>query len=288
MGAGTAVQVEPTAASCGAFVTGVDLAADLDDETVAAIREAWMDHKVLVFPEQDLSDADLQRHARRFGPFGTDPFFESIEGHDHVAAIHRGADETAPIFAEAWHADWTFQAEPPDGTCLYAKVIPPAGGDTLFADQQAALASMPDDLRARIDDLVAVHSARLPYAPDGTYGEGDTEPRAMRILTSEAAYDTQLHPLVQTHPETGERTLYSTLGYIIGIDGMDDADATELLKEVYVHQTAESVQYRHRWQEGMLVMWDNRCVLHMATGGYDGHERLLHRTTIGYNPDVRN
>lgn len=270
--------------SCGATVRGVDLTAVLNEAQVAEVRAAWLEHRVLVFPDQRMTDTDLERFTQYFGPFGNDPYFESIDGHPNIAAVARHADETAPIFADAWHADWSFQEFPPDGTCLFAKVVPPVGGDTLFLNQAAALAAMPDDLRAEIEGLQAVHSAQLPYAPDGTYGEQDAgEERAMKIVTDDSAYATQLHPLIRPHRETGEDTLYSTIGYIIGIEGLDNESAMDLLKRVYAWQTQEQFVYTHRWQPDMLVMWDNRCVLHKATGGYDGHERLLHRTTIGYN-----
>ena len=286
MGHAVHLDIEPSGQACGATVRGVDLRA-LDDATTAAIRAAWLDHKVLAFPDQELTDDDLEAFTLRFGPFGDDPFFASIDGHPHIAAIRRTADETSSLFAENWHADWSFQEFPPDGTCLYGKIIPPHGGDTLYTNQEMALAQMPVDLRSRIDGKLAIHSARGGYAPDGTYGEDDADDRSMRIRPSEEAYATQLHPLVRIHPETGAETLYSVLGYIIGIDGMDPDEARALLGELYAWQTREEFQYRHRWEPGMLVMWDNRCVLHRATGGYEGHERLLHRTTIGYNADVR-
>ncbi|MEM8922717.1 MAG: TauD/TfdA family dioxygenase [Actinomycetota bacterium] len=281
------LDVTPSGAVCGATVRGVDLTAPLDESTVAAIRAAWLDHKVLAFPDQAMNDADLERFTLCFGPFGHDPYFAAIDGHPNIAAIHRRADETSSLFADNWHADWTFQRFPPDGTCLLARVVPPSGGDTWYADQQAALAAMPDELRERIDGAIGIHSARGAYAPDGTYGDNDAPDRAMAITPDESAYATQTHPLVRTHPETGAETLYSTLGYIIGIEGMADDEAHEVLRRVAAWQSREEFQYRHRWEPNMLAMWDNRCVLHRATGGYEGHERLLHRTTIGYNADVR-
>lgn len=280
------LDVSPSGQACGATVRGVDLRT-IGDDTVAAIRSAWLAHKVLAFPDQDLTDDDLEAFTVRFGPFGDDPFFASIDGHPHVAAIMRTAHETSSLFAENWHADWSFQEFPPDGTCLYGKVIPPVGGDTLYADQQAAHAAMPADLRARIEGRMAIHSARGGYAPDGTYGDDDAAERSMRIRPSADAYATQTHPFIRTHPETGAETLYSTIGYIIGIEGMPDDEARPLLGELYAWQTREEFQYRHRWEPNMLVMWDNRCILHRATGGYEGHDRLLHRTTIGYNAAVR-
>jgi len=281
-----AIEVTPTGQACGARVTGVDLTSPLSGDEVAAIRVAWLDHHVLVFADQPVSDDDLERFTLYFGPFGHDPFFEAIDGREHIAAIHRLPDEQAPLFAESWHADWTFQAFPPDGTCLASKVVPPSGGDTLYANQAAALAAMPSTLRAKIDGKIAVHSARTAYAPDGMYGEADGDDRSMRIVVSDEAYDTQTHPLIRVHPESGVEVVYSTFGYIVGIEGMPDDEAAELLIELYKWQTRDEFVYRHVWEPNMVTMWDNRCVLHRATGGFEGFERLLHRTTIGYNPNV--
>jgi len=273
--------VTPTGQACGAVVTGVDLTAPLAPETVGALRAAWLEHHVLSFPEQPMDDDDLERFTLSFGPFGEDPFIAPIPGREHVIAVQREADETSPIFAEVWHSDWSFQEKPPAGTCLFGITIPSEGGDTLFADQHRALAAMPGDLRARIEGLVAIHSARRGYAPDGLLGDADVPNRSMDIRPSEAANATRRHPLVRPHPETGEPGLFGTLGYIIGIEGMDDEEANPLLLEVYQWQTRPEFQYRHRWEPDMLVLWDNRSVLHKATGGYEGQARLLHRTTIG-------
>ena len=276
-----ALEVTPSGQVCGATLRGVDLTRPLDAGTVAEIRAAWLEHHVVAFPGQAMSDDDLERFTQHFGPFGEDPFIESIPGREHIIAVHRAADETAPIFAEAWHTDWSFQEHPPSGTCLLGLVIPPEGGDTLFADQHAALEQMPDDLRARIEGKVAVHSARVAYGRGGVYGETERNTvRAMRILYSDDAEATQTHPLVRVHPETGRPALFGCLGYIAAIEGMDAEEGGELLFDLYRWQTRPEFRYRHRWEPDMLVMWDNRSVLHMATSGYDGHERLLHRTTI--------
>ncbi|MBS3962009.1 MAG: TauD/TfdA family dioxygenase [Sandarakinorhabdus sp.] len=273
------MEVKPTGQACGAFVTGVDLSAPLSPAIVAAIRAAWLQHHVLVFPGQDMDDDDLEQFTLALGGFGDDPFIAPIPGRKHVIAVARAADETSPIFAENWHTDWSFQARPPAGTCLYGIRIPPTGGDTLFANQHLALEHMPEMLRSRIEGRMAIHSAQRAYAPEGFYGEGD-KGRSMTIRPSEAARATQLHPIIRPHPETGRPGLFGTFGYIIGIEGMADAEAVPLLLELYQWQGRQEFQYRHKWEGGMLVMWDNRSVLHAATGGYAGHARLLHRTTI--------
>lgn len=277
-----AISVTISGSACGATVTGVDLRAPLDADTAAAIRRAWLDHHVLAFPGQPLDDDDLERFTLSFGPFGDDPFIAPIDGREHVIAISRRADETSPLFAENWHSDWSFQEHPPAGTCLYGIVIPPHGGDTWFANQHAALDAMPSSLRERLEGRFAVHSARGGYAPSGMYGTADQRTdRSMDIRPSEAAMATQLHPIVRAHPETGRPGVFGCIGYIIGIDGMPDDEARDLLVELYQWQTRDEFVYRHVWEPDMLVMWDNRSVLHRATGGYDGDERLLHRTTIG-------
>ena len=270
----------PSGQACGATVTGVDLTSPLTDASVASIRAAWLEHHVLAFPDQRMSDDDLERMTLAFGGFGDDPFIAPIPGRDHIVAVRRDAGETSPLFAENFHSDWSFQASPPAGTCLYGLTIPPTGGDTLFADQHRALDAMPDTLRARLEGRIAIHSAGRAYAPDGFYGDGDIARRSMDIRPSPTANQTQHHPIIRHHPETGRPGLFSCFGYIIGIEGMDDAEAVPLLVELYQWQTRPEFQYRHQWQAGMLLMWDNRSVLHAATGGYDGHDRLLHRTTI--------
>jgi len=274
------IDIEPSGQACGATVRGLDLSQPLAPETISAIRKAWLAHHVLAFPNQRMSDDDLERFTLAFGGFGADLFIAPIPGREHIIAVERQADETSPLFAENWHSDWSFQAQPPAGTCLYGIEIPPVGGDTLFANQHAALAAMPGALRARIEGRMAVHSARRAYAPEGFYGEGDKAKRSMDIRPSRDAEATQLHPLIRKHPETGREGLFSCFGYIVGIEGMDDAEAVPLLIELYQWQGREEFQYRHHWEPDMLLMWDNRSLLHAATGGYDGYHRLLHRTTI--------
>jgi taurine dioxygenase len=272
--------VTPSGEACGAIVRGLDLSAPLSPDIVRALRRAWLDHQVLAFPDQKLTDDALEAFTLNFGPFGEDPFIAPINGHPHVIAVKRTADETSPIFAESWHSDWSFQARPPQGTCLYGITIPPVGGDTLFANQYLALEKMPTDLRRRLEGRRAIHSARNAYAPAGMYGEKDAG-RSMDIRPSEAADATQTHPIIRTHPETGRESVFGCAGYIVGIEGMDAEEGWALITELYRWQTRPEFQYRHKWKPRMLLMWDNRCTLHMATGGYAGHDRLLHRTTIG-------
>lgn len=275
------ITVTPSKQACGATIEGVDLSTALDDATIAEIRAIWLEHKVVAFPEQNLSDEQLERFSLQFGDFGVDPFIAPIEGHPHVISLIRSADETSSIFADVWHSDWSFQQTPPAATCLYSLVVPPVGGDTHFINQQKALAEMPTELRDKLADKIALHSAAGAYSPDGLYGENDNDSdRSMQIIVSEEAKEIEKHPVIKPHSETGEATIHGCFGYIIGFEGMAKEDSDALLVELYMWQTQERFQYIHKWQPNMLVMWDNRSALHKATGGYEGHARELHRTTI--------
>ncbi|MBL4581344.1 MAG: TauD/TfdA family dioxygenase [Gammaproteobacteria bacterium] len=274
--------VDAIDAPCGAVVRNLDLSSGISKEVVAELRQAWLKYHVLVFPDQVLSPADIERFTLHFGNFGDDPFFNPIAENSHIADIRRDADEKTPLFAENWHTDWSFQAKPPIGTCLYGIKIPPVGGDTLFSNQHKAYDELPAALKKKVEHLTAIHSAQSAYSLDGVYSDKHEKNagRSMNIVVSDDARRTQSHPFIRAHTETGALALYSTAGYIQGFSGMEAEEGKELLKELYEYQGSPQFVYRHQWQSNMLVMWDNRSVLHKATGGHDGYDRLLHRTTI--------
>ena len=271
--------VRPSGQTCGALITGIDLAEPLDATTAAALREVWLTHQVIAFPDQQLTPDHLEAVALAFGPHGEDPYIAAIDGHPHVVEVRREADEQTSVFADAWHSDWSFLTSPPAGTMLYGVEIPPVGGDTLYANQYASYDALSDVRKEQLAGLMGIHSARRGYAKDAVYGAKDVG-RSMAIITSNDAMATQLHPLVRVHPETGRKALFCSLGYTIGIDGMGDDEAQALLFELYQHCVEERFIYRHTWSTGMVTLWDNRCLLHCATGGYEGHRRLLQRITV--------
>lgn len=273
--------VTPSGQPCGAVVTDIDLREPLDQAVASSLRHGLDQHHVLAFPDHVLTNAELERFSGTFGRLGTDPWFVPIDGSDFIAEVRREANETSRLFGEGWHSDWSFLDTPPVATCLYGIDIPPVGGDTLFANQHLAYERLPADLRAQVDGLRAIHSDRKIYGKGGQHhpdNEGE-QGRRMAIVADRDPYDGE-HPLVRIHEGNGRPAFYSTVGYIQGIVGMETGAAKALLGEIYRHQTAEEVTYRHRWEPNMVVVWDNRSVLHRATGGYEGHARLLRRTTI--------
>jgi taurine dioxygenase len=241
------IKVEPNVSGFGAIVTGVDLSPPVSANVIHEIMMALTKHSVLSFPEQALDADKLQKFSAQLGPFGEDPYIRSMERFNHVIEVKRGAGETAPIFGSLWHSDWSFQEEPPSITCLYGVNVPPHGGDTLFADNYRAYESLANEVKSRIATLNGVHSATRAYSPKGLFSNDD-KTRSMKILVSSSAEEKVTHPLVRRHPSSA-------------------SVQTEFI-------------YRHRWASGTLVLWDNRCVAHLAEGGYEGYDRLMYRTTI--------
>ncbi len=273
------ITVTPQPSGFGATVTGLDLSRPLPAETLAAVKSAWAAHAVLSFPGQPLSLDAQEAFTLQFGEFGADPFIKPLPGRPHILELRREADETAPNFGAAWHSDWSFQPQPPAATILHGQTIPPVGGDTLFADCAAAYDALSPAFQRLCDGVNAVHSARLPYGRDGIYAT-ETTKRTMQIITGEAAEATQVHPLVRVHPVTGRRALYCSPVYTIGIEGMTRDEGYAILGHLFKIIIEPQFIFRHHWAADTLLIWDNRCTLHFAEGGYDGHLRVMHRTTV--------
>lgn len=282
------IVVTPEANGFGAKVTGVDLTRPLAPATQDRIKAAWAEHAVLHFPDQPLSLDQLEAFTLQIGPFGVDPFVKPMPGHPNVLELRREANETAKNFGAGWHSDWSFQAQPPAGTILHGEIIPPVGGDTLFADCQRAYDSLSDTMKNMLTPLRAVHSARQAYGESGAFAKEKAQ-RSMEIVTGKEAEATQSHPLVVTHPVTGRRALFVNPVYTVGIEGMTREEGLAILRFLFDRIVEEGFVYRHKWTANTLLLWDNRSTLHYADGGYDGHLRVMHRTTIaGANPIAAN
>lgn len=273
------LEVRPTTQTFVARVRGVDLSRPLEAAVSAELLAAWARHPVLVFPGQRLDPAALQAFCGVLGPFGHDPYVEPMPGFAHVIEVRREADETAPIFGSLWHSDWSFQATPPSATLLYGAQVPPLGGDTVFADGYAAYESLSPVMQELLAGLRGVHSAAPSYGPRGLFARDDAS-RSMRIIVSPEAENTETHPIVRRHPVSGRRSLFVNHVYTIGVEGMRADESRALLEFLFKHMTRPEFVHRHRWHADTLVIWDNRCVVHYADGGYEGHRRLMYRSTV--------
>ena len=279
------IAVAPQPSGFGAEITGLDLTHPLAPSVLAEVKAAWARHGVVAFPDQPLSLDALEAFTLAMGGFGHDPYIKPMAGHPNVLELRREPDEKATNFGAGWHSDWSFQATPPAATLLHSKVIPPVGGDTLFVDAARAYEALSPAMQRMLAPLQAIHSAKQSYGSKGVFSK-DTEKRTMQIIVSEEADASLTHPLVRTHPVTGRKALFVSPVYTVGIADLAPEEAKAILGFLFAHMVQDRFIYRHQWREQMLLMWDNRCTMHFAEGGYDGHLRLMHRTTVAGDAPV--
>lgn len=251
----------------------------LDDEGIASLRALVCQHEVVVIPGQKLGVSDQVELSRRFGPAGPAPFIEPSPDHPEVIKVLKEpSDGDAFNFGGAWHSDFSFQPEPPSFTLLFAIDIPPYGGDTLWASMTAAWKHLSAEKKAELLSVTAVHTARDAYSRkmqplhSGLSG--------MNIVCDDTANDTELHPLVVSHPETGRQALFFNRAYVRDLVGVEPERVGPLLDWLHAFTTDARFTLRHRWSPGDLVIWDNRSTQHYALNDYAGFRRELHRTTV--------
>lgn len=266
------MRVEPRGRALGAEITGLDWSAPLDDGALDSIRKALLDHQVVYVRDVALTPEEHVRLGERIGEVEVHAFFPNLgPGHERVSVLD-SADGTR---ASMWHTDETFLERPPMGTLLHAQVIPAVGGDTCFASMTAAYDELSAAMKRYLDGLTAEHGlARIAEmkhrAGHATAGELATAIAEDRRCT---------HPVVRVHPETGVRTLYVNPTYTRWLDGVPADESEAVLRLLYGHATHERFVYRHRWQAGDLVLWDNRCTMHIALADFAGHRRM-HRVSV--------
>ncbi len=269
------MEIYRTTGALGAEITGVDLAEDLSDTTVAEIRAAFNEHHVLFFRGQHLTPVQQIAFGRRFGELETHPFVEGNEMYPEILDVVTDPEDVAN-FGGGWHTDVTFLPEPDLGSILYAVEVPDHGGDTLFANQHAAYDAMSDGLKASLNGLEAVHSAGPQYQ-EGGYS---TRSKLMKTKNPDLAAETVRHPVIRTHPENGRKALYVNRAFTTGIIGMYPHESAALLRMLHDQTTREAFTCRFRWEPGSVAMWDNRSVQHYAMFDYAGQTRHMRRVTI--------
>lgn len=268
------LKIRPVGGALGAAVDGIDLAQPLDQEVVAALRRALLQHLVLVFPGQGHITPDQHlAFARYWGTLQEFPGGLLVDNNKSMMAIVSPGQNTADDENEAvrytrtdiWHSDSSFQEKPPLGSILLARQIPEVGGDTMFSNQYLAYETLSKTMQGVIDPLRAIHTA------EGVWLASNRDP-ANAPQTS--------HPIARPHPETGRKALYVNAVYTKQIEGMKKAESDALLHYLYTHSAEPNFTYRHRWTAGDLLMWDNRCTLHYAVRDYGDARRLMHRSLV--------
>jgi taurine dioxygenase len=273
--------IHPSQAPLGAEIVGVDLSADVDEPTFRAIENAYNTHTVIVIRRQHLTPEHLLRFARRFGPLERSPRTRyALPGYPDVLRLSNILDaDGQPIGnAEAgltWHTDLSYTATPPRGSLLYAVEVPTTAqgavlGETWFVSTAAAYEALPPAMQQRLQGLRAIHRAGAKqYAP------GSTLAAAVQDLPE------VIHPVIRTHPITGRQAIYVRAGECVGIVGMPEAEALALIAELSDFVTQPAFLYRHRWQVGDVLMWDNCCAQHRAIKDYAlPQRRLMYRVTV--------
>ncbi|MGY6552176.1 MAG: TauD/TfdA dioxygenase family protein [Erythrobacter sp.] len=272
------MQITPIAPQCGVEITGVALNACTKGQ-MDAIRAAIYEHGVAVFRDQDFSPEDHIAFARRWGGIDLNNYFPLDPRWPEIALVSKAPDQKTNI-GGAWHTDHSYDQVPAMGSILVARVLPPSGGDTLFAHMGAAYDALSDDLKAEIEGLEAFHTADHVYKQDGLYAQTDIGQslRGQDITTG------AVHPVVIRHPQTGRRLLYVNSAFTIHFVGQTREQSLPLLTKLIEAALTPDNQARVVWHPGTVAIWDNRTTWHNAINDYHGHAREMHRITLSGEP----
>ena len=264
------IDVRPIAGSMGAELYGVDLSEDLDDGTFGEVHQALLDHGAIFFRDQVITPTQQMAFARRWGKVHLHPHMPCLTDHPGVIEIVKKEDDTV-AFGGNWHTDQMFTDTPARVTMLYAKQVPPAGGDTMFANLYQAYDALSDGMKAMIEDLHTINQ----------YDKKKKRPANMKPTDIDTPAPEAEHPLVRRHPETGRKALYiSYAGITRRIAGMTEAESQPILSYLLNHATRPEFTCRFPWRVNSLALWDNRRALHFPINDYNGYRRVMHRITV--------
>jgi len=273
------MEVRKAAGSLGAFVDGISLAevaaveGAAADAGFAAVQQALLEHEVLFFRDQRIAPVDFQAFARRFGQVEAHPAYDTVPDAPDVQILESTPERPSKI--EAWHSDMTFRPTPPALTLLHGRIIPPYGGDTLWASASRAYEALSEPLRRMLDELHAVHDFRHGFQ------ESLAEPGgAERLADAVAANPPVRHPLIRTHPQTGRRAIFVNRLFTTHIDGVTRTESDALLEFLYRHVVADEFTVRLSWQADTVAIWDNRTTQHKPVNDFFPQHRMMHRVTI--------
>lgn len=283
------IEARPLAAAMGAEILGVDIPT-LSTAQFEEIRHALFRHKMIYFRNQKLSHSDHERFSLRFGRFAEDAYTEGIAEHRNVHPLIKEADDGSKmVFGEGWHTDSPFLPEPPAMTMLRSVVIPPFGGDTMWANSALAYTMLSEAYRRLIQDLKVHFSMRdvLKAAQESAETRDSPIGRLAATRDSPALSDDlirkirgSVHPLVRSHPVTAEKSLYIDPSYAVNLEGMLPEESAPIMRFLTDHITQPAFTCRLRWEPNLFAIWDNRLCLHQAYNDYQGHRREMYRTTV--------
>ena len=268
------MNIRKVAGALGAEITGVDLAGGISPALAAQIRQVFLDHGVIFLRGQQLDPSQFMAFARAMGQPVEYPFVKGLEGFPHIIEVKKLEHEKSN-FGGIWHSDTTYLDQPPMGSMLLSREVPPYGGDTLFASQTAAYDALSDTMKGLLRNLIGISSsakADVSKTREDRIKEGGTT-EAPKEYRAE-------HPVVRTHPETGRKALYVNVAHTAGIKGMTDEESAPLLRFLFEHQVKPEFTCRFVWEPHAVAFWDNRCVQHNPVNDYHGFRRVMHRITL--------
>jgi taurine dioxygenase len=281
------MEVKRLGPALGAEISGVDLRR-LDAGAFGQIHDAFLAYQVLAIRSQRLTPADQITFSQKFGPLEDQlNAHYTVEGYPDVLVLSNDVKDGKPIGlidgGDFWHSDSSHRERPSMATLLHAVKNPKKGGDTEFANMYAAYETLPEPMKRRIAGLKGVHA--VSKLKNKRVTVSSRRPDGKDFYERQKAIPDQVWPLVRTHPVTGRKALYLSPRFTIGIEGLPEAAADEILDYLFAHQVRDDFVYRHTWRDGDLVIWDNRCVIHHATGGFTYPDvRTMHRTVIAGDP----
>jgi len=264
----------------GAEITGIDLRQPISDDLAEELRHALARHQVLFFRDQHLSLDQLKALTRAFGPLMRLPYVQPLAGEPEVIRVLKEADEPGGVFGGDWHTDFSFLERPPAGSILSAEVVPPHGGDTVWVNQAVAWETLPELLQQLLAGRDAIHVGK-PYGVKWAPPAKERAGASIKMTRGDPEADTErAHPAVIQHPLTGRAAAFLNPLYVTRLDGLTEAESRPILDQIQRHATRPEFSCRFRWSAGALAIWDNLFTQHYAVNDYQGHRRLMFRTTF--------
>ena len=268
------MQIKRLSGAIGAEIGGVDLARGIDAGLAAEIRAVLLEHGVIFLRDQRLDARRFLDFAQAMGEPIEYPFVKGIDGFPHIIEVKKLEHEKVN-FGGVWHSDTTYLHQPPMGSMLLAKEVPPYGGDTLFASQVRAYEALSPTMQRLLDGLVGISSSAKADVSRTREDriKSDGKAGAAEELRAE-------HPVIRTHPETGRKSIYVNVAHTVGIVGLADEESAPLLRFLFEHQVKPEFTCRFVWQPHSLAFWDNRCAMHNPVNDYHGFRRVMQRITL--------
>lgn len=272
----TRLDIRPLTGSCGSEIFGVDITAPLNPDSITQIRATLAERGVVFFRDQSLTHDQHKSFARQFGEIVVNPVYGNLEGHPEIMPVIKEATDKYNI-GDTWHSDMSYVEKPPLGSILYAKEVPPYGGDTLWTNMSLVYEALSPGMKKFLEGRRAVHSDRFLTGRLDERNAG----RSTRLREDRAGQElSATHPVIRTHDESGCKALYVNFPFTWAFEGMSREESQPLLHQLFEFATRPEFCCRFRWQKGSVAFWDNRCSMHYACNDYQGFRREMYRITI--------